>query len=175
MWAYVFTPLRSDGLALGALVAVAMHHERDVLLAWLGRLLWPLSALLAVLVGIDFVGFYAGPMAVMHLLVPLWSSIVVIAVVSGEAPGLDRWLSLRPLVFVGKVSYALYLLHPAVYIVTSLIWRAAALPALETSLPSAIAHACVVSLASVGVATLTWRTLEEPMIGLKDRFAPSDR
>lgn len=173
LWAYVFTPMRSDGLALGALVAIAMHHGRDGLLEGLRRLLWPLSAALAILVAIDFLASYPGPMAVMHTLVSAWTAALVIALLSGQNPRLDAIMSWGPLVYLGRISYAMYLLHPAAYMVTSLILLQLGVPGTKGSFASALAHMGIASLASVGMATLTWRTLEEPMLKLKDRFAPN--
>lgn len=173
LWAYVFPPMRSDGLALGALVAVALHHRRDRLLGGLRLLLWPLSAALGFLVAIDFLASYPGPMAVMHTLVSAWTAALLVALLSGQHPRLDAIVSWAPLVLVGRISYAMYLLHPAAYMVTSLILRQLGVPGTETSLASASAHLGIASLATVGMAILTWRTLEEPALRLKESLAPN--
>lgn len=170
---YVSTPMRSDGLAMGALAAIALHHEHARLIVLIRGLLWPLTVLLGVALGVGYDGHQPGPTSVMHTLVSAWSTCVLVAVISGEHPALTRYLAWTPAVLVGRLSYGLYLLHPAAYVFVCFAWARADLPAPEHSVPSASAQLLMASLIAIGMATLTWRTLEEPMLGLKDRLAPS--
>jgi len=81
-----------------------------------------------------------------------------------------NWLNLRPLQFVGKISYGLYLFQMPVYVLLSHVrmvvrdrpdyWS-------ETLVGSFI-----VAITCVVVATLSWYLFEQPILRLKDRLAP---
>ncbi|MFB9723425.1 acyltransferase family protein [Planobispora longispora] len=109
-WAYFDTGARLWELALGGLLAVALPFLKvpkpvRVVLGWLG-----LAALVAcglvLQVSTSFPGYVA-----------LWPTLAAAAViVAGAAGGADRLLTLRPLLYVGRISYALYLWHWPIFV-----------------------------------------------------------
>ena len=172
---YVLTPLRMDGLAMGALAAVALYHRHAGLEWWSRRLVGPLTLALVVTWGVGWVGPFQGPTAIGHSMVSAWTLTVIgLALALPARHPLVRTLSNPMLVYVGQVSYALYLLHPAAHIVFRVAGVSLGLPELEDSYLMAGSHLVGASLLAVGMATLTWRTLEEPMLQLKHKWAPSD-
>ena len=72
--------------------------------------------------------------------------------------GLDRWP--RPLIYLGKISYGLYVFHFAVIVLTETYLRN-----LRHSVRMVVAMAI-----TMAVASLSYRFLETPFLRLKERF-----
>ncbi|WP_304450894.1 acyltransferase family protein [Nocardiopsis sp. YSL2] len=113
-WAYFDTGARLWEFALGGLVALLLPVLRParatrVALGWAGLAALVLCGAL-LRVSSVFPGYAA-----------LWPTLAAVAVVvagtSGSALGADRWLVLRPLRYLGSISYALYLWHWPVLVV----------------------------------------------------------
>lgn len=83
-------------------------------------------------------------------LIPCVGTALIIA--AGERATCNRWLTARPLVFVGLISYSLYLWHWPVYVFARAILFRAPTP-LETTLLIAL---------SFVLAVLSWRFVEQP-------------
>ncbi|MFC6433016.1 acyltransferase family protein [Nocardiopsis tropica] len=107
-WAYFDTGARLWEFALGGLLALALPHLRlplavRVVLGWAG-----LAALVLCGVLLQVSTVFPG-------LAALWPTLAAAAVVAagatGAGPGADRLLTLRPVRYLGSVSYALYLWH----------------------------------------------------------------
>ncbi|MCB2155145.1 acyltransferase [bacterium] len=81
-----------------------------------------------------------------------------------ERPGvLARSLNWRPLVFVGRISYGLYLYHFFVSRSLDFLW-----PTLY-DLPWL--RAIVLAAISIPVATISWKLIEEPLLGYRSVIA----
>ena len=81
-----------------------------------------------------------------------------------------RWLAWRPLVYVGTISYGIYLVHNFVYLLIALIS-----PGLSAWIRlQGSAQALVVLLVSIGLASTSWFAFERPLNDLK-RFLPYGR
>jgi peptidoglycan/LPS O-acetylase OafA/YrhL len=152
-WAFYSLPARAWQLGAGGLLAIAL--ERGVRL----RLRAPLVAagwtgLAAVLGGAVVIG--AGtPYPGVAALLPTVGTAALIA--SG---GLGRWspgrlLAIAPMRFLGRISFSLYLVH----------WPMLVLPAaglsVDEELP--IQARVALALASIAVAWVCWRVVEEPI------------
>ncbi|MDA2810229.1 acyltransferase family protein [Nocardiopsis sp. RSe5-2] len=107
-WAYFDTGARLWELALGGLLFLALPRldlprALRVVLGWLG-LAALVSCGLLLQVSTEFPGYIA-----------LWPTLAAAAVIaagtSGSRWGADRLLTLRPLRYLGSLSYALYLWH----------------------------------------------------------------
>ncbi|OKI19950.1 acyltransferase [Nocardiopsis sp. TSRI0078] len=107
-WAYFDTGARLWEFALGGLLALLLPRTRPpraarVALGWTGLAALVLCGVL-LQVSSAFPGYAA-------LWPTLAAAAVVVAGTSGSALGADRLLTLRPLRYLGSISYALYLWH----------------------------------------------------------------
>jgi peptidoglycan/LPS O-acetylase OafA/YrhL len=151
---------RMDGLMAGGLLALAVrshdfHPSRFTRVAW-GALL--LAAPLAV--SLDS----PGNRWIVHSMAAAAAvSFVYIALFSGQ-----RWLQMamtnRSLVFIGTISYGLYLLHKIPFDAAKEL-RASGNPFLITP---------VVFAATFAMAVLSWNVLEKPCLALKRMFPLSN-
>jgi peptidoglycan/LPS O-acetylase OafA/YrhL len=82
---------------------------------------------------------------------------------------LGRVLSFAPLRYVGRISYGLYVYHWLLDPYYISIWNRLGIP--EPT--GAVANGCLKSLTAMVVAALSWHCFEKPILGLKDRLAPS--
>ena len=81
---------------------------------------------------------------------------------------MSRHLRNPVLTYIGKISYAMYLIHIyaflAVLKVAQHIWGRAWQPGIGCAL--------VASLLAIGLASISWRLLEVPVLSLKERYFP---
>ncbi|SHH33876.1 Peptidoglycan/LPS O-acetylase OafA/YrhL, contains acyltransferase and SGNH-hydrolase domains [Jatrophihabitans endophyticus] len=148
--AYFVTPTRVWELALGGLLALAPARAMRAAgrvgpLAWLGLAMIGGSAML-----VSGTSPFPGWLA----LVPVLGAALVLVAGGADARlGPARLTSLRPMVFLGGVSYSLYLWHwPAI-----VLWRAWSGHAVG------LVDGLVLIAVSVGLATLTKRFVEDPV------------
>jgi peptidoglycan/LPS O-acetylase OafA/YrhL len=76
----------------------------------------------------------------------------------------SRILRLKPLQFIGTISYTMYLIH---MIVGAIVSKVAA--ATHTKLPEAL----IASILTILIAYLSWHWLEKPLLRWKDRRFPN--
>lgn len=145
-WTYYRFDTHSSGLMLGAAAAVAVNIEHG-----LKRMVVERSAftMLALAVAIDIWKHPAG----LILSIPAAEAAALLLILSvrdgqGEAA---RLLSSRPLVYLGTISYGIYLWHYPIMRVLR--------PAMDPWLVFVIGTA-----AAVGLAALSWRYLEKPLL-----------
>lgn len=150
-------------IALGCIAAILLHDERCYAkLAHLGRarVLYPLVALVAV-VQVTVPGIRIG-----HDLYVLYGVPVVLLLVGlvTSTSAVPTLLSARPLVFLGRISYAFYLTHNF------------AINAAQGALPSGglaqgVMAPAVALVLAVGVAWGLHVTIEKPLIKVGHRLA----
>jgi len=156
---YINPLCRFDGMALGSMVALWTHNRMPTdgsLRRMSGQLL------LAAATGAGI----AWPLGLEHLLGKTFVSIgfcgFLVAALGSK--NVIRALSRAWLRYIGKISYGIYLLHlPAAALIGSLI------PG--NSWPFRITRACIIVLASISLATLSWYLVESPILKLKRFFA----
>nr|WP_231704811.1 acyltransferase family protein [Arthrobacter gengyunqii] len=117
--AYFDTRTRLWEFALGTLLALALPYLKPprwmrVGMGWLG-----LAIMLSVGFLLDVQGQFPGYVALVPLVA---ASLVIVAGQTGSRIGADRFLSWKPLMRLGDMSYALYLWHWPVLVIY-LIWR----------------------------------------------------
>jgi peptidoglycan/LPS O-acetylase OafA/YrhL len=174
---HVTTICRADSLLLGGALALLYRSRRWAQVAKAAP--WGFAGAMAILVGMILI---VEPHLAGHPMgVRLWGegfSYTFLALASvgliawSLQPGsLCSWLfELRPLRFLGKYSYGIYVLHVLVLAVMNLPLRAALLGATHSKL-IAVAGAALTSLAvSIAAAYLSYHFYERPFLRLKHRF-----
>ena len=149
---FFLAPTRAWELLLGSLVALGLGRSLRTH-PWSGAVSGAaLVALLACVIGYDGSLPYPG----LYALVPCASAAILLAAGAGErVSGVGRWLGTPALVFVGLISYSLYLWHLPIF----------AFAAYYNIVPLEPRH-LVVLFASTGVlAVVTWRFVETPIRG----------
>jgi peptidoglycan/LPS O-acetylase OafA/YrhL len=162
-----------DGLAAGCLVACCYHSRPGVLKAlsrhrWVYLLGWALLLFLvwAALKQLPF--FPTLPEAEYYgMTLAALASAVIVACVVGGAGLTHPILCFRPLAYVGKVSYGVYLLHPIVLICA---FKAAKYLGLLHGAGYFVATVAYLAIV-IGVAGLSFKFFEAPILRFKERFA----
>jgi peptidoglycan/LPS O-acetylase OafA/YrhL len=146
--AFYFTPFRGWELLCGAVLAsgwpaLPRHAAAREFLAVVG-----LALLLLVLSG---AAPYWSPWK--HSLAPTLAAMLLIHTSRDAPTRTARLLSLPPLVFIGLISYSLYLWHLPVFVLSHyyLIF------------PLTAGQCALALAAAVGLATLSWRFIEQPV------------
>jgi peptidoglycan/LPS O-acetylase OafA/YrhL len=159
---FVLMPCRMDSLALGGLVAVTMNLARPVR--------WKLLAAVSVPAAIGILAGRLGSAVILTLglsVIGLACASVLGMVLAKRDTRFAAFLRLRPLVYIGQISYGLYLLHgPA-------SWLARTVAGAVLSRPIAGHSWLSVPLtfaAGILGATISWRWFESPILTLASRF-----
>ena len=101
--------------------------------------------------------------SIVIVLFPFW----IISTMSHGACLSTRFLELRPLRFVGRLSYSLYLWHVVFFVV-----RFGPSPRSRNPMPHMISHAPWNYLAAFACALLSYYMIEKPFMRLGHRLAP---
>jgi peptidoglycan/LPS O-acetylase OafA/YrhL len=176
--AYTLSLARVDVLGLGALLAVMYRGDGgwwtrvQTLAPWCSAAALATFVLIAATRGVDAshdpvmqtIGYSAVALGMGSLVARLLR-------VDRPAPPLGRLFSAQPLRTLGKYSYCLYIVHYPLMAVMDLAWAHVHIPpVLGSQLPSWTAYGMVLAASSFGIAWVSWRVLESPMLALKDRF-----
>lgn len=169
---YVATPCRLDGLALGAFLACLPPEK---IRASKKTALLVLAASAVVVVGVIA---YARALNMERRFAPtvgyaalavMWGSVLVLAL---SAPPVTRLFSWKGLTVLGKYSYALYLFHTTVgTLVKEHLFGPADWPRIGRSLlvGQLLFHLLSGGI-TLGLAWVSWRILEDPLLRLKKHF-----
>jgi peptidoglycan/LPS O-acetylase OafA/YrhL len=143
---FYLLPTRAWELAMGALVAIYLFRRRDPpasdLGAWLG-LAMIMASVAVFKPTVPFPGVYA--------LVPTLGTVLVV-LYARDGTLARRALSLRPVVFVGLISYSAYLWHQPLF----------AFARLGSVEPPAPGTMLALSALALALAALSWRFVEAP-------------
>lgn len=166
-----------DSLGLGALLAWHRHtapEDRAVRARWLRRA-WRLGGgLLVVVVACQAIG---RGWKIVQLTELTAISLVAVWAIDRAADGFTGWagavLGWAPVRYLGRISYGMYLVHPA------LMWYATQwgmrYPAVRPITDGGVAFFVGITLATVAVASLSWRWIESPLNRMKDQLAGARR
>jgi peptidoglycan/LPS O-acetylase OafA/YrhL len=168
---YMLLPCRMDGLALGALIALRLR---------MGPWLIPrakLATAAAVLFAAACAGFVWGGRSFdspfeRTLGYSLFSAAFagcVLWVILFRGSAATNWLNARPLQFIGKISYGIYLLQMPVGDFLS------GLGHVSRSWNGTVSCFLITGVLCVALATLSWYFWERPFLRLKDFLAPAPR
>jgi peptidoglycan/LPS O-acetylase OafA/YrhL len=150
-WAFYSLPTRAWELGIGALLAVGtarLVQLPSIVTAaagWIGVALVALSAVV-----IETSTPFPGTAA---LLPTVGSGLVILSGMSGSVPILGQLLGYRPLRFLGKISYSLYLWH----------WPVIVLPAALVATPLPLAVRVGLAILAIPIAAASQRWIEDPI------------
>jgi peptidoglycan/LPS O-acetylase OafA/YrhL len=147
-WTFYMLPSRGWELLLGAILNLVPYKVGFRSGAEFGSLLG-LGAILAACFGYSDSTPFPGPAA----LLPCLGTTLVIWANSAQSTFTRSALSFPPLVFVGLISYSLYLWHWPILVFAKYLSDA------ELSLPARL----TLVLGSVALATLSWKWVESPV------------
>jgi len=166
-----FTPTNTlthlDGLAVGSLVAIALRVLPWPIRAWN----WMARAALAVGAAGVVLMLHHGS-AFTDTLLSVGFGGMLLAALLGQAASrptiYGRALTLRPLLFIGKISYGLYVTHILVF---SILGGYVDKPLDRFGMPGNLAIVAIRLAASIGFAALMWFRFEKPILSLKRYFS----
>jgi peptidoglycan/LPS O-acetylase OafA/YrhL len=170
-------PASFDALGLGALLAYCSHHaiERPMLIKrltqyihWLG-----LPGVIALL-GLQTMEQYD---LLTDVTVKTWFveptlwALMFVGVISRASSGFTgsgaKILEFKPLAYIGKTSYGIYVYHPFVYVLLPILFHRTGV---ASYLSSPLLEFGVLVGTTVGIAALSWHFLEKPMNSFKNHF-----
>jgi peptidoglycan/LPS O-acetylase OafA/YrhL len=149
-FAFYLTPFRAWELALGALVAIKLipSPQTEFMKTVCGA-----TGMLLVL-GVIFLGSSSASLLAMTSLASIGAALVIASSERGVS-AVGRLLSWRPFVFIGLISYSLYLWHwPLIVFQRS--------DGFLLSGSSSLATKLAVIAVSIGIAWLSWKFIETP-------------
>lgn len=150
-----------DSLGMGALLAWRWTVRSEPVSA---RVLWTGVALAFILA--------VTPRSLVNMVLMNFAcGLIFVWLVDRAARGrLCAWLALRPLVYIGTISYGVYLVHN---FTPHIVGRLMSVMDLGTAFPSRLGglRFAAVTAGSIGLAALSWHGLEKPINDLK-RFFP---
>ncbi|MBX3154697.1 MAG: acyltransferase [Deltaproteobacteria bacterium] len=172
---YALPYCRLDALAIGALLRLAFEERAEVELALLRRVA-PVLCVAAVAF------LYTSSRKELPFIVAGYSltalataSLIACLLAARAGSPLRRVFEAGPLVYIGKISYGLYLFHLIVrLVVTQALARVFAKEDLGGTLYCTCQLVAMVVL-TIAVAALSFRYFEQPILRLKDRWAPASR
>jgi peptidoglycan/LPS O-acetylase OafA/YrhL len=159
---YVFTPSNLDTLGLGALLAYFVTYRREQVRALRNIAL--------------FLGFLTFVIAVVlrwrmgsNALVPVPVGLFSLWMISWAADGipglLGRLISLPPIIYVGRISYGIYVYHYFVPIALQPLFERMSIG------EGNVLFAAICFVVTLIVASLSWFLMEKPINSLKDKLA----
>ncbi len=164
-----FTPGRMDSFAIGGAASLALGSPR-----WRRRLMrfapFALAPTLVIFLWTYSISTAMWTTIGLTALSVFFTCLITCAATYDHSPWLSIFRS-RPLRFVGKYSYSLYVFHVPIQTFFSHKFPLDRMVRVFHSLFLALAfRVTVVAAASIAVALLTWNIIEKPMLGLGRYF-----
>ena len=188
LYAYVLTPCRMDGLAIGCFVALLLRangpdHVARRARALLPRAMWiglACAAAVVALVGYHrTTGFVGGPgQALGYTVVAMFYACLLVAVLASSGNGVaSRVFTQGWLTTLGKYSYALYLFHMAIHrLVREYVYGPDDFHTLWGSrLPGQVVFYFICTSLSFVAALGSWHLIERHFLKLKALFPARPR
>lgn len=168
---YVFTPSNLDTLGLGAMLAYLVTYRREQVVTFR----WAAFALGVVTLAAAIVARFAVGRAGYACLLPLPMGLLSVWMISLTADGVrglaGRIISWSPFIYIGRISYGIYVYH---FFVPELLE-----PFLERfhlvgdGFALVAIRFTIYFVVTMIVASLSWFLMENPINSLKDKFAGS--
>ncbi|HMK12967.1 MAG TPA: acyltransferase [Acidimicrobiales bacterium] len=165
---WILTPSVLDSLGLGALLALLwrVSPRVDRIVAWIGALA---VGLLACTIGVHLLAPSTQDLAAVT---DIWWALLFVWIVHHVARGthgaMGKVLTWRPILYVGMVSYGVYLFH---LLVLPSVWLLGRDMGVDLPMPAkGVGRFVVVTGFSIALAGLSWTHFERPINEQKHRF-----
>ena len=167
---WVLTPSVCDTLCLGALLAYLNSHEGELLISKQKVLYFFLLAGLFITIVLPILPYLNAQNLVVSALGDTGRGLIFACLVAAAANGfksfIGKMLESKPIAYLGKISYGIYLLHAFMPEIVNRIFDYFGLSGYKSPLTIAFFS----TVATIAVAMLTWQVLERPMNDLKRFF-----
>jgi peptidoglycan/LPS O-acetylase OafA/YrhL len=171
---YYGTDTRIDSILFGCVAGLAMRESAlQGLFGWIRQWRW-LTTAAGVISLITFIWATAGEKGgwraatVGFSLMAATSALLTVALFLQRESLLSRALSWSPLVFVGRISYGIYLFHGPVWHLVARVMHLSS--GAVGTLPQELAAFSIVFAATVAIAWLHYQMVEQRFLALRDRF-----
>jgi peptidoglycan/LPS O-acetylase OafA/YrhL len=169
MATYWLLPCRWDALFLGVLAAVWTHRQQDQ--EWVARQLPRFKRLGLAAVAVLAILFVVAPDKKQPLTAVLGFSLidgffVVIVVLARFDQRFGRWLSLKPLIWLGSISFGVYLFHLGLLKLLLALFQQSPIVCDGQGL----AIMLLAAVGTVALAALSYRFVESPVLLLGRRW-----
>jgi peptidoglycan/LPS O-acetylase OafA/YrhL len=160
---YISTPTALDSLGIGSLIAIMMTTEagRSSIRRWM-RFLVPLIGLVLAVV-VSYQKWWS--MVLFDTGMAMFFGWLIYRASSGFKGIAGRVLGASPLVFIGRISYGIYVYHPLVPAAVSTLAAA-----IGFSLPGGVWRKIILIGLTLLVSTASWYSFERPITNLKRHF-----
>ena len=174
---YTLTPFRLDGLALGAVIAVAVRQPLG--LERLARVLPFTVPLVGALVGVTFVWTRLVSRDGLEIILPVRAALILLllacllvwALIAPKRSATSRFFCGRTMVFLGTYSYGLYVYHHFIsYYLTTNRTDLELARWLGSHLAAVALQAALGMFASLALAYLSYELFEKRFLNLKRLF-----
>jgi len=167
---YVNTFARIDALSVGALVAILIRTHRQILEKWATPVSLISGLAIIGIIAVKKTLYFGELYASFSFFALLFGGILVWSLSSNLAPVFRRAVSIRPMLFLGKYSYGLYLYHVPIH-----HWSAEVLADHEISHATEPLKFFLIKLillaVTIIVSVLSFKYLETPFLKLKKVWA----
>jgi peptidoglycan/LPS O-acetylase OafA/YrhL len=163
---YIATPAALDSIGMGSLLAILMTSQ-PLARRLEGAMRWPVPvASLALVVLLEFTTNPWFHLVLVDTAAAAFFCWLVYKASRGFSGVIGWLLGLSAVVFVGRISYGIYVYHP---LVMSVVESAA--PRLGVALPRNVwAAGLIYSTMTLALATISWYAFERPINNLKRKF-----
>jgi peptidoglycan/LPS O-acetylase OafA/YrhL len=170
---------RMDALAIGAALAVAVRHHFTVInsramrrSAWAAMLTIPTVVLVMNICGGSLINIPAFQITGYALFAIMFGATILLTITSPASAPLQRFFSNPMLRTFGKISYAMYLFNQPVKVVLReyVLDPNKAFALVGSRIPAQLLFFVLGTVATFGVAWLSWHLFEKHFLKLKDWF-----
>ena len=154
------TECRLDGLALGALLALAYTAG---MMRSVARYAWFVGGAAILLIFFMMIRFGGKHAEIFQNLKPTLFSVfyaaAIAVILQVQLPAVNRWLSTSFLRAIGRISYGLYVFHPALILLV-----------LKARIPNMVLQFALALCLTFAISMLSWTFYEKRFLVLKARF-----
>jgi len=163
---YIATPTALDSLGMGSLIAILMRTESTAerLRRWVR---WPVALVsLALVIVLNLLWATPIHFVLLDTASAVFFGWVIYRASQGFGGLAGAFLAAAPIVFIGRISYGIYVYHPLVPTVVAKVGGRFGLQPLADNWRSGLFYSALTLFA----ATISWYALERPITQLKRKF-----